>query len=268
MKEQLRPKRTAPHFAHKKQITSFAITITIASESKLLYTMTVLSAFRNRTSTFSVGLDPDHLERLLCQSLLQRTRDVKLVALLSGFKGLGARCHSKGLQRCIDELNNAATMLTMSLSSAFSRDLPTHLVLEVHSAIGLIRETQGQHASAIQSYLKAFWVAKATANIPQQEVGRVLHRLGIAYGFSGKYQTGRSLLEKAIDIYATAHLDKESCTEQAAEALKVLEYVWYSDFANSKNPKVLAQSKGRAKGQAANASGTESKLHCTTSRSA
>jgi tetratricopeptide (TPR) repeat protein len=230
----------------------------------------VLSAIRNRTSTpFSVGLDPDHLEQLLCQSLLQRTRDAELVALLSDFKGLGARCHSKGLQCCIDELNNAATMLTMSLSSAFSRDLPAQLVLEVHSAIGLIREAQGQHASAIQSYLRAFWVAKATTNIPQQEVGRVLHRLGIAYGLSGKYQTGRSLLEKAIDIYAKAHLDKESCTEQAAEALKVLEYVWYSDFANSKNAtKSLAGSKGRAKGTAANASGPEIKLHCTTSRSA
>jgi tetratricopeptide (TPR) repeat protein len=212
------------------------------------YKMTVLSAMRNRTSTFSVGLDPDHLERLLCQSLVQLTRDAELVALFSDFKGLGDRCHLKGLQRCQDELNNAATMLTMSLSNAFSRDLPAQLILEVHSAIGLIREAHGQHASAIQSYLKAFWVAKATTNIPQQEVGRVLHRLGIAYGLNGKYQTGRSLLEKAIDIYKKANLDKESCTEQAAEALKVLEYVWYSDFANSKTPQALARPKGKAKG--------------------
>jgi tetratricopeptide (TPR) repeat protein len=209
--------------------------------------MTVLSAMRNRTSTFSVGLDPDHLEWLLCQSLVQRTRDAELVALLSDFKGLGARCHLKGLQHCQNELNNAATMLTMSLSSAFSRDLPPQLVLEVHSAIGLIREAQGQHASAIQSYLKAFWVAKATTNIPQQEVGRVLHRLGIAYGLSGKYKTGRSLLEKAIDIYGKANLDKESCTEQAAEALKVLEYVWYSDFANSKDRRLSPVRKEKQK---------------------
>jgi tetratricopeptide (TPR) repeat protein len=227
--------------------------------------MTVLSAMRNKTSTFSVGLDPDHLERLLCQSLVQLTRDAELVALLSDFKGLGARCHLKGLQGCQDELNNAATMLTMSLSNTFSRDLPAQLVLEVHSAIGLIREAHGQHASAIQSYLKAFWVAKATTNIPQQEVGRVLHRLGIAYGLNGKHQTGRSLLEKAIDIYGKANLDKEPCTEQAAEALKVLEYAWCSDFANSEAPQALASPKGKAKG---NASGTDSKLHCTTSRSA
>lgn len=166
---------------------------------------------RNKSSTSSVDLDPNRLERLLCQALLRRTKDAELVALISDFEGLGARCHSQGLESCQDELNNVATMLTISLS--VSPPLPAQLVLEVHSAIGLIHETQGQYTSAIQSHLRAFWVASAITNIPQEELGRVLHRLGKAYGLSGNYQIGKSLLEKVIDIYEKEHLDKESCKE-------------------------------------------------------
>jgi tetratricopeptide (TPR) repeat protein len=207
--------------------------------------MTVLSAMRSKTSTFSVGLDPDQLERLLCQDLLRGTEDAELVALISEFEGLGARCHLRGLEGCQEELNNAATMLAISLSA--SPALPPQLVFEVHSAIGLICETQGRYASAIQSYLRAFWVASATTNIPQEELGRVLHRLGIAYGLSGKYQCGRSLLEKAIEIYEKEHLEKESCMLQAGEALKVLDYVWYTNFADSRVLKVSGSSKRKIK---------------------
>jgi hypothetical protein len=96
----------------------------------------------SKTSAFSVGLDPDQLERLLCQTLLQRTKDAEHVVLIFEFEGLGDRCHSQGLEGCQDELNNAATMLAISLSSA-SPALPSRLVFEVHSAIGLIREAQG-----------------------------------------------------------------------------------------------------------------------------
>jgi tetratricopeptide (TPR) repeat protein len=222
--------------------------------------MTILSTIRNKTSAFSAGLDPDRLERLLCQTLLRHTKDAELVALISEFEGLGARCHSQGLERCQNDLNNAATMLAISLSSAFSRQLPAQLVLEVHSAIGLIREAQGQHASAIQSHLRAFWVASATTNIPQEELGRVLHRLGKAYGLSGKYQTGRSLLEKAIEIYEKEHLDKESCMEEAGEALKALDCV-IVNFADSRVPEVLTRPKSKVKRRAAYLADEYSKRH-------
>jgi tetratricopeptide (TPR) repeat protein len=198
---------------------------------------------RNKPSTFSVGLDPNRLERLLCQALLRRTKDAELVALISDFEGLGARCHSRGVESCQDELNNAATILTIALSA--SPALPAQLVIEVHSAIGLIHEAHGQYTSAIQSHLRAFWVASATSNIPQEELGRVLHRLGKAYGLSGNYQIGRSLLEKAIEIYEKEHLDKESCKE-AEEALKVLDF-GAGIFADSRVPEVLARPKGRSK---------------------
>jgi tetratricopeptide (TPR) repeat protein len=211
---------------------------------------------RNKTSTSSVGLDPDELERLLCQTLLRFTRDAELVALISEFEGLGARCHLQGLESCQDELNNAATVLVISLSA--SPALPAQLVLEVHSAIGLIREAQGQYTSAIQSYLRAFWVASAITNIPQEELGRVLHRLGKAYGLSGNYQRGRSLLEKAIEIYEKAHLDKESC--KAGEALKILDYGAVI-FADSRVPRVLARPKGRPKRRAAYLADAYSKRH-------
>jgi tetratricopeptide (TPR) repeat protein len=198
----------------------------------------MLSTMRNKPSTFSVGLDPNRLERLLCQALLRRTKDAELVALISDFEGLGARCHSQGLESCQDELNNAATMLTISLSS--SPALPAQLVLEVHSAIGLIHEAQGQYTSAIQSHLRAFWVASAITNIPQEDLGCILHRLGKAYSLSGNYKIGRSLLEKAIEIYEKEHLDKESC--EAEEALKVLDFST-GIFADSRAPEVLARPK-------------------------
>jgi tetratricopeptide (TPR) repeat protein len=209
-----------------------------------------------KTSTFSVGLDPNDLERLLCQVLLRRTTNAELVALLSEFEGLGDRCQLQGLERCQDELNNAATMLAISLSTsdhaspADTAALPAQLVFEVHSAIGLIGEAQGHYTSAIESYLRAFWVASsATTDIPQEELGRVLHRLGKAYSLSGKHQRGRILLEKAIEIYDKAHLDKESCMEEAGEALKVLNYGAGAVIcADSGAPKVrLARPKGRAK---------------------
>ena len=212
---------------------------------------------RNKSSTFSVSLDPDRLERLLCQDLLRRTKDAELLALISDFEGLGARCHSHGLESCQDELNNAATMLSISLST--SPALPAQLVLEVHSTIGLIHEAQGQYTSAIQSLLKAFWVASATTNIPQEELGRVLHRLGKAYGLSGKYHIGRSLLEKAIKIYEKEHLDKEFCKE-AEEALKILDF-GTGIFADSRVPDVLARPKGRAKRRAAYLTDAYSKRH-------
>jgi tetratricopeptide (TPR) repeat protein len=212
---------------------------------------------RNKSSTFSVGLDPDRLERLLCHALLRRTKDAELVALISDFEGLGARCHSQGLESCQDELNNVSTMLSISLSTLPA--LPAQLVLEVHSAIGLIHEEQGQYTSAIQSHLKAFWVASATTNIPQEELGRVLHRLGKTYGLSGNYQIGRSLLEKAIEIYEKQHLDKESCKE-AEEALKELDF-GTGIFADSRVPKGLARPKRRAKRRAAYLTDAYSKRH-------
>jgi tetratricopeptide (TPR) repeat protein len=176
-----------------------------------------------KTPSFSVGLDPDQLERLLCQTLLQRTKDAEHMVLISDFEGLGARCHLQGLEGCQDELNNAATMLAISLSSE-SPALPPQLVFEVHSAIGLICDAQGHYPSAIQSHLRAFWVASATTDIPQEELGRVLHRLGKAYGLSGKHQKARTLLEKAIEIYGNTFVYKDPCMEEAGKALKGLDY--------------------------------------------
>jgi tetratricopeptide (TPR) repeat protein len=211
---------------------------------------------RNKTSTFSVGLDTDHIERLLCQSLLRRTKDAELVALISEFEGLGARCHSQGLENCQDELNNASTMLAICLDALPA--LPAQIVLQVHSAIGLIYEAQGQYNSAIQSYLRAFWVASAAANIPQEQLGCVLHRLGNAYSLSGKYQMGRSLIEKATKIYEKAHLDKKSCMEEAVETLKVLDYGTVI-FNDSIEP--LARPKGRSKRREAFFADAHSKKH-------
>jgi tetratricopeptide (TPR) repeat protein len=208
-------------------------------------------SMRSKAAAFGVGLDVDRLEQLLCHTLLRYTNDVDLVTLISKFEGLAARCHLQGLESCHDELINAATMLAISLSA--SPVLPALIVYEVHSAIGLIREAQGQYTCAIQSYLKAFWVASATSKIPQEELGCVLHRLGKAYGRSGKYQKGMILLEEAIGIYEKAHLNKEKCVEEAREAYKVL--------AASRFPDEIARPKGKANRRAAFRAHAYSKQH-------
>jgi hypothetical protein len=53
-----------------------------------------------RGYTKSSGLDPDQLERLLCQTLLQRTKYAEHVVFVAVFEGLGARCHLQGLEGC------------------------------------------------------------------------------------------------------------------------------------------------------------------------
>jgi hypothetical protein len=168
----------------------------------------------------SSNLNPDQLERLL-QALCAFSDDADHVAMASEFAGLAARYREHGAESCQDELSNAVALLSASLSA--SPDLPTLIVYDIHSLIGLIRELQAGHSAPIQSYLKAFWIASATEDIPQEQLALTLHRLGRAYRLGGNCEQGKILLAKAIQIYEEYNLYREPCMAEAKEMMQECE---------------------------------------------
>jgi tetratricopeptide (TPR) repeat protein len=175
---------------------------------------------RKRSSTgTSSSLNPEQLEPLL-QALCAFSDDADVVAMASEFAGLAAQYREHGAESCQDELSNAVALLSASLSTP---NLPTLIIYDIHSQIGLIRESQTGPSPAIQAYLKAFWIASATEDIPQQQLALTLHRLGRAYYLSGNFEQGKSLLARAIQIYEEYNLHREPCMTEAKEMIEECE---------------------------------------------
>jgi hypothetical protein len=172
---------------------------------------------RKRSTTgLSSHLNPDQLEPLLT-ALCALSEDADVVAMASEFIGLAAHYRDHGADTCQDELSNAVALLSASLNTP---DLPTLIVYDIHSMIGLIREHQSGPSSSIQSYLKAFWIASATQDIPQEQLALTLHRLGRAYYLSGNGMQGKILLAKSIQIYEEQNMYREPCMAEAKEMLQ------------------------------------------------
>jgi hypothetical protein len=175
---------------------------------------------RKRSTTgLSSHLNPDQLEPLLI-ALCTFSDDTDVVAMASEFTGLAAHYRDYGAESCQDELSNALALLSASLNTP---DLPTLLVYDIHSMIGLIRESQSKPSSSIQSLLKAFWIASATQDIPQEQLALTLHRLGRAYYLSGNCMQGKILLAKSIQIYEEHNMHREPCMAEAKEMLQACE---------------------------------------------
>jgi hypothetical protein len=198
-------------------LTTLTMSITNSPNQK---TKTRTRPMRKRSATgLSSNLNPDQLEPLL-QALCAFSEDADVVAMASEFAGLAARCREYGAESCQDELSNAVALLSASLSTS---NLPTLIVYDIHSMIGLIRESQAGTSSAIQPYLKAFWIASATEDIPQEQLALTLHRLGRAYHLSGNCEQGKSLLARAIQIYEECNLHREPCMTEAKEMIQECE---------------------------------------------
>jgi hypothetical protein len=175
---------------------------------------------RKRSTTgLSSHLNPDQLEPLLI-ALCAFSEDADVVAMASEFTGLATQYREYGAESCQDELSNAVALLSASLNTP---DLPTLIVYDIHSMIGLIRESQSGPSSSIQSFLKAFWIASATQDIPQEQLALTLHRLGRAYYLSGNCMQGKILLAKSIQIYEEHNLYREPCMAEAKEMLQSCE---------------------------------------------
>jgi tetratricopeptide (TPR) repeat protein len=128
-------------------------------------------------------------------------------------------------------------ILKLQAAMASNPELPAPITADVHSWIGLLRQKQGDFAAAIPSYLKALWIHSSLAlnasssslashnssfsssfsNLDnttsssrqqQHEEQHVLlqialteHRLGLAYGKSGRFADATKLLHKALKEY-------------------------------------------------------------------
>jgi hypothetical protein len=175
---------------------------------------------KRSTMGLSSHLNPDKLEFLLT-ALCAFSEDADVVAMASEFAGLAVHYREHGAESCQDELSNAVALLSASLNTS---DLPTLIVYDIHSMIGLIREAQSEPSSSIQSYMKAFWIASATQETPQEQLALTLHRLGRAYYLSGNCMQGKILLAKSIQIYEEHNLYREPCMAEAKEMLQVCEH--------------------------------------------
>jgi hypothetical protein len=208
----LHPQRIRTYFH-----TTFTMSITLSPNQK---SKTRTRPSRKRSSTgLSSHLNPEQLEPLL-QGLCAFSDDPDVVAMASEFTGLAAHYHERGAESCQDELSNAVALLSASL---MVNNLPTLIVYDIHSQIGLIRESQTGPSSAIQSYLKAFWIASATEDIPPVQVALTIHRLGRAYHLNGNWEQGKSLLARAIQIYEEHNLSREPCMTEAQEMIRECE---------------------------------------------
>lgn len=162
----------------------------------------------------------------MCHNLPLCTQDEALLEVSCAFKGFSGRYHLHGPKICHSELNNAATVLTALLNSSSSGAIPAPVVYDVHSAIGLIYEAQGRYNMAIESFIKVFWIASGTNTLAEGERGLTLYRLGKVYALAGDYQMGKSLLERAIEIYETCASRKGTrAMADAKDALDTLYHV-------------------------------------------
>ncbi|CAB9529190.1 expressed unknown protein [Seminavis robusta] len=132
-------------------------------------------------------------------------------------------------------LQELALGLTSILESTPS--LPASVVAELHSYRGLVHlEQENAYASAIECFTRALWIqshmsksssssAPGTTMIASNashlwDVAMTEHRLGVAYGRSGKYLKAIDQMEHAIKSYDKAGVGiSESCYVEAKEDL-------------------------------------------------
>lgn len=169
----------------------------------------------------AVGLDIEGLERFLLLTLPRFSEDSVLgLQAKSEFTGLSERLRGKrGLDGCYEELNNAISMFVSFLNS--SPSLPPVVVYEVHCYTGQIREAMQLYECAIQSYMKAIWIASYAEHIPSDLLALSLHRLGKICGKRGMVRQGKNMLEKAVAIYEESNVAKDHpCVIDAKEAFQ------------------------------------------------
>ena len=154
------------------------------------------------------------------------------------------------LEACHEELDNCVVILSSFLAGASEQQdrqrqpIPSAVILEAHSLIGCIHESLHHHKLAVLSYLKALWIASATADgLPSELLAVTMHRLGRAYSSTGAYAEARSLLQKAVTEYAQAGVHRNHAV--VVDARELLSWV------NQKRADVVQQQKAAAAAAAA-----------------
>lgn len=89
-----------------------------------------------------------------------------------------------------------------------SHKIPSHVVADIHSCIGLIQGKLGSPRSAILSLMNALWIQQKITDLENGDVARALteHRLAILYSRAKEYDSAVSLIEKAYAAYQASKM--------------------------------------------------------------
>jgi len=201
---------------------------------------------RNSFSFLTVDLNLGELRRFMQQTIASFSSDADLATSADAqFAVLCAHFtedEDQGFEACHEELDNCVVILSSFLAGASEQQdrqrqpIPSAIILEAHSLIGCIHESLHHHKLAVLSYLKALWIASATADgLPSELLAVTMHRLGRAYSSTGAYAEAHSLLQKAVTEYAQAGVHRNHAV--VVDARELLSWV------NKKRADVVQQQK-------------------------
>ena len=99
-----------------------------------------------------------------------------------------------------------------------SHKIPSQVVAEIHSCIGLIQGKLGHPRPAILSLMNALWIQQKI-NLQDGDVIKALteHRLAYLYAQVKEYDSAVSLIEKAYNAYAQSRMKPDHEVYREAE---------------------------------------------------
>jgi|UPI0005819B96 hypothetical protein len=159
-----------------------------------------------RSGKWCIGLKPDLLETLLCETIPKRT-DLREFLV---FQGIANRFRLLGFYDGFldEEFSSVAEMLVGLLEHPASRQLSNTELADVHSTIGMIQYAWSHDDDAIQSFVKALWLvykpnkslSTSQPPVPKEQIAVILYRLGSVYGRTGDFEQMKYLMEKAATV--------------------------------------------------------------------
>lgn len=190
-----------------------------------------------RGASASLGLNLEQLETILVEVIPIFCNDNELTSSVVGvYNGLSYRSRHEGHKLDGNELNEI--MFTLSAFLRSSPTLPSFLVAQVHSFMGIIEDTLKMYRESIQSFTKAMWLyqrgsrsrSSFSSHPPSlndiksdpMHIAITAHRLGMVYGKDGDYDNAIQLLEKALSMYEDDVLDLRDDDELVQSATKAL----------------------------------------------
>jgi tetratricopeptide (TPR) repeat protein len=160
----------------------------------------------NREIPVCLGLDADHLDLILRETIPRFSIDKELIAMAQFLSMQLSSISEKELQHTEYVLEQIASILETFLSSTDA--LPPAVVAYVHTYLGLIDLQLKQHSSAINHLLKALWI-RTSAHEPEDHIAVASHRLALAYGAALEFSKATSLLQRALQQYDEARVPRD-----------------------------------------------------------
>jgi tetratricopeptide (TPR) repeat protein len=178
--------------------------------------------YENREISVCLGLDVDHLDLILRETIPRFSIDDELIAMARFLSMQVFIICGKEQKPTEDDLEQIAPILETFLSS--TDELPPAVVAYVHTYLGQIDQQLKRHSSAINHFLKALWI-RTSAHEPEDHIAVASHRLALAYGEALEFSEATSLLQRAIQHYDEAHVPRDHLfAKHARESLEKYEF--------------------------------------------